>query len=283
MLVVGGVACSMTACLNDDAHFVDFTNTPAIVDIPSSAFYGAVENRGFAIQTTPNSYTFNVNLSGPNTLSEDVTVTMAVDPALLTQYNANNGTDYQLLPAALYQASGLTATIKAGQRLAGPITVNLYTDATRVPDPATYNDAGYALPLRITAVSNSNVAVSSNYGYKILVSKIKNQFDGTYRSTGRFTHPVATSSRDINKEKTLITVNTTTVETEFADLGPDWRMQLTVNADNTVTLKPVGASNTSTNQFGVNKYDPATRTYTLNYKYPGAGGDRVINETLKFE
>ncbi|CCG99529.1 protein of unknown function DUF1735 [Fibrella aestuarina BUZ 2] len=274
----------MTACLNDDAHFVDFTNTPAIVDVPSSAFYGAVENRGFPIQTTPNSYTFNVNLSGPNTLSEDVTVTMAVDPALLTQYNANNGTDYQLLPAALYQASGLTATIKAGQRLAGPITVNLYTDATRVPDPATYNDAGYALPLRITAVSNSNVAVSSNYGYKILVSKIKNQYDGTYQATGTFTHPVATSSRAINKEKTLVTVNTTTIETEFADLGAsDWRMQLTVNADNTVTLKPVGASNTSTTQFGVNKYDPATRTYTLNYKYPGSGGDRVINETLKFE
>lgn len=282
MLVAGSVALSMTACLNDDEHFVDFANTPAVVDVPASAFFGVIDNEGFNIATTPSSYTFNVNLSGPNTLGQDITVTMAVDPALLTQYNAANGTNYQLLPSALFQASGLTATIRAGQRLAGPITVNLYTDATRVPDPAVYNEANYALPLRITSTTN-NVAISSNYGYRILVAKIKNPYDGSYRATGTFNHPTA-GQRAINLEKTLTTVNSNTVETDFADLGGNgWRMQLTVNADNTVTLKPAGGANPSTNQFGVNKYDPTTRTFTLNYKYPGGGGDRVINETLKFD
>jgi hypothetical protein len=278
LFVAGGIAFSMTSCLKDEAHFVDFAGSPPVIDIPTSAFYGVVANQGLTIQTAPVSYSFNVNLSGPKTLAQDVTVTLAVDPTVLTQYNAANGTSYQPLPASLYQFTTTTTTIKAGQRLA-PVTINFFSGADRITDQVGYNNANYALPIRVTSTSN-NVAVSSNFGYKIISLKLKNQYDGTYLATGTFAHPTA-GTRAINLEKELQTIDLQTVQTEFADLGGQgWLMQLRVNADNTVTLIPKGSANTGTVQFGVNRYDPATRTYTLNYKYAGTGGDRVISEKL---
>ncbi len=279
--LIAGLAASLSGCLNDDEHYTDFKNVGAVAEIPSSAFYGIEDNQGLSISTTPTSYTFDVNVASPTPPTQDVTITLSVDQATLDAYNTTNGTTYQLLPSTLYQISSLATTVKAGSRLA-PIVVALYSGSDRVPDPGAYNDANYALPLKITSASN-NVAISSNYGSKIIFAKIRNQYDGTYLAKGTFTHPV-NGPRAINKEKTLATINLTTVQTEYADLGGSgWLMQLRVNSDNTVTLIPKGSANTGTIQFGTNKYDPSTKTYTLNYKYAGSGGDRVISETLTRE
>ncbi len=279
--VVGGLAISMSGCLKDDEHFVDLQGVGAVAEIPSSAFYGIEDNRGLPIQTAPIAYSFDVNIASPTPPSQDVTVTLAVDKAALDAYNTANGTSFQLLPATLYQLPNLTTTVKAGSRLA-PVQVSFFSGADKVPDPTGYNDAEYALPLKITSASN-NVAVSSNYGTKIIFLKIKNNYDGDYRAVGTFTHPV-NGPRKIDKDKTLGTIDVSTVQTEYADLGGSgWLMWLRVNADNTVTLIPKGAASTVTMQFGVNKYDPATKSYTLNYKYAGAGGDRVVNEVITRE
>ncbi len=280
-LLAGTLALGLTSCLKDEANFVNFAGAGSVIDIPSSAFFGVTTNQGLSIQTAPVSYSFSVNLAGPQTLGEDVTVNLAVDPTLLAKYNADNGTKYTALPAALYQIVSPSTTIKAGQRLA-PVTINFFSGSDKITDPAAYNNANYAVPLRVTGTSN-NLAVSSNYGYKIILLKLKNQYDGVYKSTGLFTHPVA-GPRKIDREKTLETVNLNTIQTEFADLGGSgWLMQLVINPDNTVKLIPKGAASAATVQFGVNKYDPATKTFTLNYKYAGGGGDRVINETLTLD
>ncbi len=276
--MLSGVALSMTGCLKDEEHFTDFAGVGAIAEIPSSAFYGVEDNQGLEIKTTPIPYSFDVNIASPNVPTQDVTVTMAVDKATLDAYNKANGTEYTLLPAALYQLPSLTTTVKAGTRLA-PVKVSFFTGADKVADAGVYNDAEYALPIKIMGVSN-NIPVSSNYGYKIIILKIKNQYDGDYRSVGTFTHPTA-GARAINRDKTLATVDGSTVQTEYADLGAAAIMQLRVNPDNTVTIIPKGTASAATIQIGVNKYDPATKAFTLNYKYAGGGGDRVINEVIK--
>lgn len=277
--VIGGLAASMTGCLKDDEHFTDFTNVGAVAEIPSSAFYGIEDNQGLPIQTTPVSYTFDVNVASPTPPTQDVNITLTVDKAALDAYNAaDTSRHYQLLPASLYQVSSLTATVKAGTRLA-PVVLSFFSGSTQVPDPTAYNNANYALPLKITSASN-NVAVSSNYGSKIIFLKIKNQYDGDYHAVGTFTHPTA-GPRKIDRDKTLTTVDLNTVSTEYADLGGNnYLMWLRVNADNTVTIIPKGATPSTSSQVGVNKYDPATHAYTLNYKYPGAGGDRVVTEVI---
>ena len=48
-----------------------------------------------------------------------------------------------------------------------------------------------------------------------------------------------------------------------------------------VTLTPQASANPGTTQVGKNVYDPATKTFTLNYQYEGSGGFRVISETIK--
>ena len=275
---IGGLALSMTGCLKDDEHFTDFQGVGAVAEIPSSAFYGLEDNQGLPIQTAPISYTFDVNIASPTLPTQDVNISLSVDKATLDAYNAaDTSRHYQLLPASLYQVSSLTATVKAGTRLA-PIVLSFSSGSSQVPDPTAYNNANYALPLKITSASN-NVTVSSNYGSKIIFLKIKNNYDGDYRSVGTFNHPTA-GARAINRDKTLSTIDASTVQTEYADLGTAALMWLKVNADNTVTITPKGTASTATNQFGVNKYDPTTHAYTLNYKYAGAGGDRVINEVI---
>ena len=280
-IAIAGLMTSLTGCLNDNEHLTDFQNVGMVAEIPSSAFYGIEDNQGLLIQTTPISYGFDVNIASPNPPAQDITVTLAVDKVALDKYNAAHGTTYQLLPPALYQLPGLTATVKAGSRLA-PVKVSFFTGKDKVADPSAYNDAEYALPLRITSASN-NVTVSSNFGTKIIFLKIKNEYDGEYRAVGTFTHPTS-GARKIDRHKTLATIDLNTVETEFADLGGSgWLMRLRVNPDKTVTLIPAGAASTATIQFGVNKYDPITHAYTLNYKYAGGGGDRVVSEVITRE
>lgn len=276
--VVGGLMTGTTSCLNDDEHFTDFQNVGMIAEIPTSAFYGIEDAQGLLVRTTPASYSFAVNIASPTPPSQDITVTMAVDKAALDQYNAKYRTNYQIVPTDLYQFPNLTATVKAGSRLA-PVTVSFTTGKDKVPDLLAYNNARYALPIRITGASN-NVVVSGNYSTKIIFLKIKNDYEGTYRAVGSFTlsTPIV---RPINRNKTLSTIDHNTVQTEFADMGSTgWQMWLRVNPDNTVTLIPKGVASTGTIQFGVNKYDPAAQSFTLNYKYPGAGGDQVISEVI---
>jgi hypothetical protein len=278
LLAACGLLFGLGGCLNDDERFDDFGGSPAIVQIPTTANFGITDNQGLPIQTGPVSYSFNVTVNAPSPAGQDVVVTLGVDANALKAYNTANGTNYVVLPTNLYQLPATTTTIRAGQRYA-PVTINFL--GTSTADPTAYNNAGYALPVTVTGATGATVG--GNYATKIIVVKIKNRFDGTYRATGTFTHPV-NGARKIDRDKTLTTVDGASVTTEFADLGGSgWTMTLRVNADNSVTLVPTGAASTGTVQFGVNRYDPATRTYTLNYRYAGGGGDRVINELIKVQ
>ncbi len=285
LLTLGGMALSMTGCLKDDEHYVDFKTTPnPVVQFPTTANNGLEDTHGFAIQTAPASYTFNVGVSSAAPVSQDITATLAVDAALLKQYNADNSRAYKLPPASLYSIPTLTTTIPAGQQFA-MITVSLTTSKDKVPDAAGFNNAGYVLPLSIKTVSGANAIVGGNYASKLLLLKIKNQYEGDYYSTGVFAHPTA-GTRSIGRDKTLATIDGTTSQTEFADLGTGaapWFMRLRVNADNTVTITPVvppAATGETLRQTGTNRYNPATQTFTLSYRYTGPGGDRVITETI---
>nr|WP_293835980.1 DUF4361 domain-containing protein [uncultured Arsenicibacter sp.] len=272
ILVAVGTAFNLTGCLNDDEHYVDFQGAGAIAEIPSSAFYGIADNQSFLSSSTPTSYSFNVNIASPNLPSQDVQLALGINQSALTTYNNQNGTAYTLPTAGTYQITTPSVTVKAGTRMA-PVTVQINTGSIKPTDQ-------FAIPVSITSATGG-VTVSGNYATKIIFIKLRNNYEGSYQATGTFTHPTA-GARAINEQKTLQTIDLTTSETNFADLGGSgWTMWLKVNADNTVTLTPKGSSSTATTQFGENRYDPATRTFILNYKYPGSGGDRVVNERIR--
>ncbi|WP_266367576.1 BT_3044 domain-containing protein [Tellurirhabdus rosea] len=265
LLCAGTLLSGLSGCLNDKGYtdLINAENAQPVVSI----FGGQSGSKvlGVDLSTTPvDTKLFDVNLGSPSKLGQDVTVTIAVDPNLL------KGTTYELLPTNTYSIPATQVVIKAGQRDV-PFSVKFNTSLIDLKK-------SYALPLTITSANGAVVA--TNLKDVVFGIKVNNIYAGKYQATGTFTHPTA-GPRAINREKTLATIDATTSETEFADLGGSgWTMQLKINADNTVTLIPTGSSNTSTKQSGVNKYDPASKTFTLNYSYPGAGGDRVVTETI---
>lgn len=264
-LSAGFSLLTLSGCLEDKGYtdLLEAKGAQPIVSI----FGGEGGNRtlGVNLSATPTRDTlFNVNVGSPEKLSTDVTATVAVNADLL------KGTTYELLPAAAYTILSGQVTIKAGERDA-PFTVDFNTSKIDLTK-------SYALPLTITGASGAIVA--SNLKDAVFAIKVNNVYSGVYQATGVFSHPTA-GDRAIKKDKTLATIDATTSETEFADLGAAATMQLKINPDNTVKLTPGGTANPGTVQFGVNTYNPATKTFTLNYKYAGAGGDRVITEMLK--
>jgi hypothetical protein len=111
---------------------------------------------------------------------------------------------------------------------------------------------------------------------------VANQYAGTYQVVGYFTHPVATSSRAINRKKFLTPIDGVTCLTYAGDLdsfGTDYEMYVVVNPDNSVSIEET--DNTVTEIFLTpgedNKYDPVTKTITLNYYY-NASAPRKISE-----
>lgn len=264
-----------SSCLKDDAHYTDFSSVSPIVDFPQSANVGVVDNEAFLLSPTPSVYTFDVKIETVNATTASTDVTIDIDKAYLSKYNASllaaDSTNQllEVLPDSTYTLSSKTVTVPAGKTI-GTFTLSIKTtkiDASHA----------YALPYTIKSATNG-VTPSSNYGTKFIIFGIKNQYAGDYHSVGYFQHP--TAPRKIDRDKTLSTININTCQTEYADLGTAV-MQLQVNADNSVKIitPPTSSANQATVQTA-GKYDPVAKAFTLGYYYVGASGKREINEVI---
>ena len=79
-----------TSCLNDDEHYTDFSTVSPQIELPEPANIstGTVA-RAMVFSESFVDVIFKINLASPNVLKEDVKVTMAYDPAILTSLNAS--------------------------------------------------------------------------------------------------------------------------------------------------------------------------------------------------
>jgi len=154
--------------------------------------------------------------------------------------------------------------------------------------PSALVGGSYAIGLTIQQVSAGEI---SELGKDILIElKVKNDYEGDYHATGtRILYNGSTvasgvaGQADIDDDKYLYTIDQNTVETDVADLiGSAWMFLEVDPVTLNVTVKPSTVSPTfllSNN--GPCKYDKATKTFTLNYKYfNGAGNLRTITETI---
>ena len=209
-------------------------------------------------------------------LSGAATVNLKVDKTIIDAYNAdtNNVVKLELLPASLYTTDALDLNFAAGEFSK---VINLKIDPAKL-------DLTKKYALGIAATASGGYKVRSGLNKALFQMIAKNKYDGNYKSLGYFTHPTATSSRAIDRLKTLTTVDATTSETELADLGGSgYLMHLKVNADNTVTIIPKGVTPAPLNQsYGPNTYDPATKSFTLWYSY-NVAAPRIIQEVIKMK
>lgn len=274
-LLALALGVGLSSCLKDQGY-TDIINAVGAEPIVSIFGSAAGSNTVISFQIgTPRKLTYSVNLGSPDVLDRDVTVNIGASNDVLARLNAARQAAgqvaYTALPATSYKITPNPVVIKAGQRDANfdvEVTLPNNHDLTKA----------YVIPVGITDAGGAKI--SGNHGYFGIDVKPANAYEGLYRATGTFNHPTA-GPRAINQDKTLSTIDGKTVLTDFADLGGSgWKMWLQVNPDNTVTLIPKESANTSTVQEGENRYDPATKTFILNYKYPGAGGDRVVTERI---
>ncbi len=170
LIFAASLTLSISSCLSDDEHFIDFSNIGVVVDIPQSANYGIADNQTFTISKTPTPYSFDVKVEAPTKTLSNIDIVLSVDKAYLPPFNAANNKTYLLLPDSTFSISNGTVTVPAGKEL-GAFTINFMTnkiDTAIASDPT----KGYALPITIMSASNG-VIPSANYGTKVIVVSVK--------------------------------------------------------------------------------------------------------------
>jgi hypothetical protein len=295
----------LTSCLKKDAMNVDPDKTTAnVVELQFiEGGSGTTINSGMqyfsgGALVYPSSHVsdtadYNISFAGANTLSKDLTVTIAVDPSKVLDNLANDSIKYVLMPDSLYKIVSTTATIKAGEKIAH---MQLIFFPSKV-DPA----VSYMLPVVIKDAQDQTI--STNFS-TIYFHFIGNPLAGSYKATGYFYHPSA--PRSFTKARTLPAVNATTLITELGDLGGSgYFVEISVpNPFNTTSVQnvtiavhsgsspdpvliwpgglPTGYTAAwSGSSMCNNTYDPSTQTFYLRYGYLGAGGYRVTEEWIK--
>lgn len=223
---------------------------------------------------------FGSYFGGYHVATNDVSTTFVINANALVAINKVE-TDagrapYIILPQNLYTLPSLTTTIKTGKHSSDVLNISI--DNKSIP-----TGSKYALP--ITLSSSSGLSISSKLNTTVFVFDVPDpwsKFAGNYMLTGRFTHPTASSSRDLNLTAAVTYVGNQTFNSPVADLGgSNYFINIKINANNTVTLTNLGAMPNVDQTVGPNTFDPLTKTFILNFSYTPAGGlPRIVNQKM---
>lgn len=214
-------------------------------------------------------------------LNKTMKVIVKEDPAVLSVYNSHlePADRFDLLPANSFTADA--SNPKSGSDYTVSFAAGEFSKWMKITVPnATILDpnAKYGLGFLVTSIDQTG-KISKILDSVVVAVGVKNQWDGDYRAKGVFHHPV-NGPRDIDENKTLATYSPNSVIANLGDLGSSgYQMILTINADNTVTIAPAGATPNIDQSWGDNYYDPATQSFHLHYSYNTAA-PRIVEEVI---
>ena len=298
ILSIIAASAALTGCLKDTPN-VDFSGLKPIVEINSASSTSTANTLPSGLENFSNAtlnfavidstVTFTVNYASVNPPTSDVKVTVAVNDAARTAYNAGSTTQFSPFPAGSYSLPSTTATIKAGTRLA-TFTVNFYPSLL---DPT----QSYLLPITITDASGNTISGNFN---TIYFHQIGNPLAGVYNETGSRWNYVGTVSwagppnpvppggtltnLAAYSPKIAVPDDPTTIEIPFANVGAGYNYIITLNSDNTISVDYTFDAIYSNITTLVKTYDPTTKTIHIvthyNNALGGAGNDRIIDETF---
>jgi hypothetical protein len=240
-----------------------------------------------------------VRLASEEPAKEDVSVTLAVDPAVVTAYNDEQHTNFQVPAANLYSFVSPTVTIPKGEREA---TLQLRLKTSPL------SGTPYALGIKVASVSDPSVTISGNYKTQVVFLAIRNPYDGIYSvesgTVTRYTAPgvpagdALSGSLAGNPDVALATVGATTVSPPPATgTGAlQWAAgnNLTVSGidglrfavdpvTNLVTVTSAGNATLSNWSGKDNRYDPATKTFYLAFRWNPTSNVREYEVVLKYK
>ncbi|MEP6682623.1 MAG: DUF1735 domain-containing protein [Parafilimonas sp.] len=285
LIITAFTSIIVTGCLKDEAFdngSVQSTHGPEtnVVEIKLTA------------STTSNFFVFSVNSSDNDTTAdlvpinlatadpapEDLHVTVDLDSTLISGYNTVNGTAYEIPSSDLFTIVNPDVTIPKGSHTA-------YVQIKF--KPSDFIGGSWALGFRITSIQEPGYVVSKNLNTGITAIIIKNQYDGLYYSYGVFNHPTLGGPFTFNNLP-LSTSGANSVDMYAQPYGNNSVLgaypRLTVNPDNSVTVTSYDPSLPFNGPFDPNyhsHYDPATRTFFINYGYT-TSAPRTAYDTLVY-
>jgi len=222
-----------------------------------------------------------VELGGPDAASEDIHVTLVKVDSLVDNLNNDNAasgigaTDYAV-PTAVTLVNPVV-TIKKGSRT-GFLQVKF--------KPSDLIGADWALGLGVKSVAEPGYTISGNVGTGIVGILTKNGYDGIYDAKGYFIHPTIQTRVGPFTQPGILLATSGATSIDMAGVPFNGGLlgvfpRLTVDpATNLVTVTSADATVITGATGGyINRYDPATRTFYINYTY---SGNRISTDTLVF-
>lgn len=294
-------ATAFTSCLKDDTAVLDpekGTNVIEFGNLAEIAVHGSTTplyTISYEIKPTATNQNIVVSYSGPEASApQDITVNIGLaGQAVIDQYNVEQGRSansttaplYVPLPANMYSLTSTSIVIPKGQNKGyGTVALNTSLFAIGVP---------YVIPLKITSVSSGTI--SANFSNMLVNVVPKNKYDGIYSSVAgfiqRYTAPTTPSVGDAlngpmagNPDVRMVTIGANTNQITGLNWGNAGGgvggvdpILVTVDpTTNAVTVSSTTAPSMKVIAGKDNKYDPATKTYTLNFDWNQTANKREI-------
>jgi hypothetical protein len=239
---------------------------------------------------------FSVNYENVNKAPEDITVTFTKDDAAVTA----SGLGLTLLPASVltFTSANPTVVIKQGTRVSPNFTCQINTGTL---DPT----KKYGLAFTISSVSKSGVAIPANLKTVVYKIALKNRWDGIYSIVSglvtRYNSPGVPSNDALsgplagNSDVHLITSGVSELDIPASGTGSfRWSgnggiggidgLRMSVNGTTNQVTWSCSGNATLTNWAGkVNNYDPATKTFNLNFRWNPAAATREYTVVLRYK
>lgn len=289
---------ALSSCLNDLEDFQgQFSGSPNIAEFSeaSNAATGTV-GREIIDPTTPAVFNLRVNIASPFPLDKDTKITLELDNALITTYNAEKGLTGAAaaipVPITALTIPSYEVVVPAGKR---EVEWTFTVDATKVPNPVT---TFYIVPVKIVSAENG-VVPSGNFGSKLVRVLARNEFDGKYKMKGFVMRPGDTGGLEgyfKDQEYSLITVGGNSVKmnrvqvwangTAVGGIDAGWTITLdkTVGPPYPITLVDVTQGANFIMKPGYNsRYDAVSKTFYFSVEWGTATPkNRGCTDTLVY-
>jgi hypothetical protein len=290
---------SLASCLKDknyDDNITghDLSDVSKIIELGVIAEPGHARSLAFDLTDAQlNPVLFYVRLASGQPATEDITITLDTTGA----YSKVAAAGATLFPASFYthDVPSFKIVIPKGST---ETAVRIKTNAIQFNPAATY-----ALYFKIASVDKPGYVISQNFGEYITKMSAKNQYDGVYSVISgfvqRYTNPTTPTVGDalngplssVNPDVILVTTgafsnlitNLTWSGGTSGIAGID-NLSLTVDpVTNNVTLAAAGNATLRNWPGKVNKYDPVTKTFTLNFEWNPTANRREMSIVLTYK
>jgi len=292
-----GLVAAFTSCVKDDFYSVNPGGEPnrkTVVQLTN-----AEDLIQFARDVKPNKDTFVLIdvRRYPNSqaeLDQPLTVKLSKNASLINDYNTANGSNLVEIPSDAYTllTDLSTVTFQPGEAIK---EVKISVDQSKLD-----LSQQYALGISITDPGSNAVAVP-DLKDAIYEIGVKNPYDGKYSvisgTVTRYTAPGSPANDALsgsvggNPDLELSTVGAYTVEIsnlQWANSGGGVgginNLRLTVDpATNLVTMFALGNATLANWEGKENRYDPATKTFYLNFRWNPTANRREYSMVIKYK